>query len=78
MRVICDIKPRRDGTVIVKVGGQNYVFSADESEALACDIESQEDAETILAFNGFRREIVEESVSQQRRRRKAETDGQDQ
>ena len=26
MRVICDIKPRRDGTVIVEVGGRTACF----------------------------------------------------
>lgn len=78
MRVICDIKPRREGTVIVNLGDHNYVFSADESGNLSCDIESQKDAETILAFDGFIRELVESSSATQRIRRKSATDVKDQ
>ena len=38
MKLTTDIKPRKDGTVFVSVGGKSHVFKADESGMLVADI----------------------------------------
>ena len=49
------IPPRRDGTVIATVGCRSYTFSAGYGcEVLWCDVDSEEDANALLAIQGER------------------------
>lgn len=49
------IPPRRDGTVIATVGDRRYVFSTGYGcEALWCDVDSEADANVLLAIPGER------------------------
>lgn len=49
------IPPRRDGTVIATVGDRRYTFSAGYGcKALWCDVDSEEDANALLAIPGER------------------------
>lgn len=49
------IPPRRDGTVIATVGDRRYTFSAGYGrEVLWCDVNSEADANALLAIPGER------------------------
>lgn len=49
------IPPRRDGTVIATVGDRRYTFSAGYGcEVLWCDVDSEADANALLAIPGER------------------------
>ena len=49
------IPPRRDGTVIATVGDRRYTFSSGYGcEVLWCDVDSEEDANALLAIPGER------------------------
>lgn len=52
MKLVTNIKPRRDGTVIVRgAGGVAHVFAPDEAGDLVCDIEDQATLAKLLAQN---------------------------
>lgn len=49
------IPPRRDGTVVATVGDRRYTFSAGYGgEAPWCDVDSEADANALLAIPGER------------------------
>lgn len=51
MFILTNIPPRRDGTVVVDVGGTIYTFSRRiENGPLCCDVDSDEDAHYLLSI----------------------------
>lgn len=48
MRLETTISPRRDGVVNVEIDGQKYVFAADESGAMVCDVKHDNHAAHLL------------------------------
>lgn len=53
MKLITDVTPRGDGTVTAITGGNRYVFERDEGGRLACEVESQADADALLDTGNF-------------------------
>jgi hypothetical protein len=53
MKLITNIKPRRDGVVHANVAGQAYTFKADEAGDLVCDVDDKEALAALLATGNF-------------------------
>jgi hypothetical protein len=55
MKLITSIKPRRDGSVVVEVKGRRepYVFKADETGDLACDVDDEAVVAQLLNSDNF-------------------------
>lgn len=52
MKLTTDIKPRKDGTVLVSAGNTAYKFTADASGMLVADVK-EEDVGTLLDTGNF-------------------------
>lgn len=48
MRLETTISPRRDGVVNVEIDSQKYVFAADESGSMVCDVKNDDHAAHLL------------------------------
>lgn len=53
MKIETTIKPRKDGKVNAEIDGTTYVFAADESGALVCDVEDEGNIGILLANENF-------------------------
>lgn len=49
MKIETSIKPRKDGTVIVAIDNQKYVFKADEAGVMTAEVESEAHIAILLA-----------------------------
>lgn len=52
MKLETEIKPRRDGTVIVDVDDEKYVFSDDDGR-LTCEVKNKAHVARLLSLGGF-------------------------
>lgn len=62
MKILCDIQPRLDGTVIAKVDERRYEFGLGDTGFLSCHVDDR-DAETILSWNGFRADAAADEAA---------------
>ncbi len=54
MKLLTNIPQRRDGTVICRgVSGAKYIFTADASGVLTCDVDNDEDVGKLLLSEQF-------------------------
>lgn len=53
MKLITDIKPRRDGVVVAFAGGKNWAFKADENGEIVGDVDCPEALAQLLATGNF-------------------------
>lgn len=51
MKLLTNIIPRKDGTIILEAGGRKYVFKPDDSGALVCDIDDSALVGRLLAMD---------------------------
>lgn len=53
MKLETSIKPRKDGKVNVEISGEKYVFAADETGTLVCEVTNEANIGALLALGDF-------------------------